>query len=65
MTITEIDERRARAGLLQKELCRRAGIDATTYSLLKKGRRGAYARTLEKLSAALDQVEKGKGDGED
>lgn len=61
MTIGEIEERRSRAGLLQKDLCKRAGVDATTYSLLKKGRRGAYARTLEKLSAALDRHDQERG----
>lgn len=62
MTIAEIEERRLHAGLMQKDLCRRAGIDATTYSLLKRGRRGAYARTLEKLRDALDHLERERGE---
>ncbi len=56
MSISEIEIRRAEARIDQKILCAHAGVNASTYSQLKKGRRGAYARTLEKLKSALDEL---------
>lgn len=58
MQLSAIEERRKRVGLTQKALCKLAGVHATTYSVLKNGRRGAYVRTLEKLGKVLDDAER-------
>lgn len=59
--IAEIETRRKSVGVTQRDLCKRAGVNATTYSLLKNKRRGAYSRTLEKLDEALDKIEQEQG----
>ncbi|MBS9720061.1 helix-turn-helix transcriptional regulator [Tianweitania sp. BSSL-BM11] len=61
--ISEIEQRRTQAAVSQKDLCARAGVDATTYSQLKRGRRGAMVKTMDKLSRALDQIIKEKDRG--
>lgn len=67
MEFSEIETRRAKARIDQKELCQTAGVHATTYSRLKvrPGGFGASERTLKKLKAALDKLapEKEQGHG--
>lgn len=55
MGIHEIDRKRKAAGLTQKQLCKAARVNPTTYSQLKKGKRGALVATLERLAAALPE----------
>lgn len=57
MTIDQIDERRRAAGLTQKELCRRARVNETTYSQVKTKKRDCYMATLQRLTRALDAFE--------
>lgn len=54
--IADIDSARAKAGIDQKVLCKRADVNQSTYSQLKNGRREAYARTLRKLRSALAEL---------
>lgn len=57
MHIDDIESRRCAVGIQQKALCQKAGVDQSTYSQLKLQRRGAYARTLDKLDKALLALE--------
>jgi transcriptional regulator with XRE-family HTH domain len=45
---------RTRRGLTQRQLARTAGISPTTVLNLERGRRGAYAATVQKLAVALE-----------
>ncbi|HLJ72123.1 MAG TPA: helix-turn-helix transcriptional regulator, partial [Roseiarcus sp.] len=54
MTLDQIDARRRAAGLSMSELCRRAGINTSTYQRTRQGKGGNYRRTLERLAAALE-----------
>jgi putative transcriptional regulator len=45
---------RAFAGLDQRELAAKAGVDRSTISLLENGRHKPQMGTLKKLAAALD-----------
>ncbi|TPN57149.1 helix-turn-helix transcriptional regulator [Mesorhizobium sp. B1-1-7] len=56
MDFAAIDAKRAENHIDQKVLCQRAGVNQSTYSQLKGGKRGGYVRTLEKLEAALDDM---------
>lgn len=58
MSFTEIEQRRAKAGIDQKALCAKAGVHEQTYSRLKNrpGTRGAGEATLRALSGALEQL---------
>lgn len=56
MDFAEIDARRAAAGIDQKALCERAGVNQSTYSQIKQGHRGGYVRTLQKLDGALKEL---------
>lgn len=53
----ELDERRRRAGLTQKDLCERAGINISTFTRLMQ-RQSWNSRTFEKLAAALEEFER-------
>jgi transcriptional regulator with XRE-family HTH domain len=63
MSFHQLEVRRSEAGILQKTLCERAGVNAATYSQIKKGHRDYLSGTLEKLSAALDALLKEKEQG--
>lgn len=62
MDFADIDKSRQAAGIQQKELCLRAGVNQSTYSQLKRGRRGrgGYVGTLNKLASAVEQLVKEK-----
>lgn len=67
LQFSEIEKRRAAAGIEQKALAAKAGLHPQSYSKLKKPtKHGATEGTLKKLSAALAELEaeKGKGNGE-
>ncbi|MGV0912409.1 helix-turn-helix domain-containing protein [Martelella sp. FOR1707] len=53
---SEIETKRAGAGISQADLCKRAGVHPTTYTARKAGRRTVSERTLRKLSGALDEL---------
>lgn len=53
---SEIEERRALAGIDQRALCQRAGVHETTYTARKNGRRTLSERTINKLEEALDAM---------
>ncbi|NTF67718.1 helix-turn-helix domain-containing protein [Rhizobium rhizogenes] len=50
---SEIETRRAAAGIEQKTLCDRANVHQTTYTARKNGRRSMSERTLKRLDDAL------------
>jgi transcriptional regulator with XRE-family HTH domain len=56
MDFAAIDAKRAENNIDQKVLCQRAGVNQSTYSQLKGGKRGGYVRTLEKLETALGSM---------
>lgn len=58
LQFSEIETRRAKAGIEQNQLCDKAGVHAMTYSKLKNrpGKRGATEDTLKKLKSALDDL---------
>jgi transcriptional regulator with XRE-family HTH domain len=49
-----IKERRKELGMLQSELARRLGIDATNLSAIEHGRQGVSADRLVKLAEILE-----------
>ncbi|WP_319519846.1 helix-turn-helix transcriptional regulator [uncultured Martelella sp.] len=53
---SEIEKRRAAAGISQADLCQRAGVHPTTYTARKANRRTVSERTLQKLKTALDEM---------
>lgn len=53
---SEIEARREKAGVQQKELCARAGVHPTRYTARKNGRSGLSERSLKRLSEALDVI---------
>lgn len=53
---SQIEAKRAAAGIEQKELCRRANVHETTYTARKNDRRSVSERTLKKLETALDEL---------
>lgn len=57
----EIETRRAKAGIDQAELCRRAGIHPTSYTARKSGRRAMRETTLASLKQALDMLIRERG----
>lgn len=59
LSFEEIDNRRSKAGLTRKAVYDRAGVDGETWRRLARGE-GAQTRTLEKLTAALDELTKEK-----
>lgn len=57
LQFSEIDRRRAEAGIEQKELAARAGLHPQTYSRLRRpSPRGATEATLKRLTRALDEL---------
>lgn len=44
------------AKISQRALCEAAGVHPTTYSAIKHERSGGQARTIQKLSDALDAL---------
>ena len=52
----QIENRRLRAGISQKDLCARADVHETTYTARKSGRRNLSETTLKKLDDALDAL---------
>lgn len=55
-----IDERRARHGISQSELCQAANVHVTTYYKIVKGRTGLpQRRTLSRLRRALEALIEG------
>lgn len=67
MNFAEIEEKRARANIDQKELCRRAGVHEQTYSRLKNraGPRGASEATLSRLRQALEHLTDDQGESDE
>lgn len=64
LQFSEIEKRRALAGIEQKVLAAKAGLHPQSYSKLKKpSKHGATENTLKKLSAALVDLEAEKGKG--
>lgn len=55
-TFEEIDTRRARLGITQRDLCAKADVNASTYSRCKESGHQPTRRILKKLSAALDAL---------
>lgn len=55
-TFEEIDTRRARLGITQRDLCLTADVNASTYSRCKEQGYEPTSRTLRKLSAALEAL---------
>lgn len=55
-TFEEIDTRRARLGITQRDLCLTADVNASTYSRCKDEGYEPTTRTLRKLSRALEQM---------
>ena len=55
-TFEEIDTRRARLGITQRDLCLTADVNASTYSRCKERGYEPTPRTLRKLSAALEAL---------
>lgn len=53
---SDIETRRAAAGIDQKTLCERAGVHETTYTARKNGRRTLSERTIKKLDVALIEL---------
>ncbi|MGG7535329.1 helix-turn-helix domain-containing protein [Rhizobium sp. 12,4] len=53
---SDIEARRAAAGIDQKALCHRAGVHQTTYTARKNGRRNVSETTLKKLDEALSAL---------
>lgn len=53
---SDIETRRAAAGIEQKVLCARAKVHETTYTARKAERRTVSERTLRKLASALDEL---------
>lgn len=53
---SEIEKRRAAAGIDQKTLCERAHVHETTYTARKSERRTISERTLRKLDRALTEL---------
>lgn len=60
-TFSEIQERCSRLGISQKELCRVADVNETTYSKAKSLGREPTARTRRKLSHALIKIADDRG----
>lgn len=58
---SDIEAKRARAGIPQKELCERAGVHPTRYTARKSGRSGLSERTLKKLEDALEELLRERG----
>jgi predicted transcriptional regulator len=61
----DIDARRSAAGLTRKAVYEAAGLHKETWRRLDKGQHEPNVATLKKLSAAIEQLEKGKGNGTD
>lgn len=53
---SDIDEKRERAGISQKDLCDRAQISPATYWKWRAGKDGITGRNLEKLTEALNAL---------
>lgn len=53
MDFADIDAARERAGLSAKDLCRAAGVAASTYWRIKTGQSGGTMRTIAALVDAL------------
>lgn len=53
---SEIEKKRAAAGIDQKTLCARAEVHETTYTARKSGRRTLSEKTLKKLDDALSAL---------
>ena len=60
-TFVDIDARRNRLGIAQKELCERADVNASTYSRCKSERREPMRRIVRKLASALNQIAAERG----
>jgi transcriptional regulator with XRE-family HTH domain len=58
----DIDARRARLGITQRDLCRAADVNASTYSRCKEDGYQPTQRILRKLSKALDKLMLAKRD---
>lgn len=57
LQFSEIDRRRAAAGIEQKTLARRAGLHPQSYSKLRRSTpRGPTEATLKRLTEALDAL---------
>ncbi len=54
ITLPSLRPTRQRLGLTQRQLAARAGVGQGTVSKLERSERGAYRKTLRKLSAALE-----------
>jgi predicted transcriptional regulator len=56
MEFQDIEERRARLGIKQSELCREARMPDSTYVRIKKGESSPTIRTLSRLRTALAAI---------
>lgn len=52
----DIDARRAAHGITRADVYRRAKVNGETWRRLDRGKHSPNSRTLEKLSAALDEL---------
>lgn len=60
-TITEIEAKRIELQRTQRELCREADIDPSTYTKLRQDlSRRPHARTMRKLVDAIERFESGQ-----
>lgn len=62
MTFEDIDRRRVAARLTRKAVYERAGIDGETWRRTAAGKTEPNLRTLKKLKAALDELEREQGE---
>lgn len=56
MSFDDIEQRRADAGIEQKALCLRAGVNPNTYSAWKARRQWPNSRSLDKVLQALNDL---------
>jgi len=58
---SDIDARRERLGVSQRDLCARADVNASTYSRVKSAGGDLTPRILRKLTGALDAIARERG----